>query len=192
MQRFMQIKKDGSLELRGDPRIVYQIMVATRLMLIEKTGVSLHRFLLIATRYAACRRQFATISGTKVERKLLDYQTHLHLIGQQTANSFILNNLSGFLNNLMKESNELVKDDNFKLLDILHHLSSGIKAISIEMVYKGVDELRQSCGGAGFLMSSGICEGWCDYSPLSTLEGVNVLMAQQSARYLFKQYKKHE
>lgn len=78
------------------------------------------------------------------------------------------------------------------MLDLLHHLSSGIKAVAIEMVYKGIDELRQGCGGAGFLMSSGICEGWTDYAPLSTLEGVNVVMAQQSARYLFKQFKKLE
>ena len=78
------------------------------------------------------------------------------------------------------------------MLDILHHLSSGIKSVAIEMVYKGIDELRQGCGGAGFLMSSGIAEGWTDYAPLSTLEGVNVVMAQQSARYLFKQVKKLE
>jgi len=45
------------------------------------------------------------------------------------------------------------------------------------MVYKGMDELRQGCGGAGFLMSSGIAEGWVDYAPLVTLEGVNVVMA---------------
>lgn len=85
-----------------------------------------------------------------------------------------------------------MKDDNFKMLDILHHLSSGIKSIAIDMVYKGFDELRQGCGGAGFLMASGIADGWTDYAPLATLEGVNVVMAQQSSRYLFKQFKKHE
>lgn len=70
-----------------------------------------------------------------------------------------------------------MKEDNFKMLDILHHLTSGIKAVVTEMVYKGMDELRQGCGGAGFLMSSGIAEGWVDYAPLVTLEGVNVVMA---------------
>jgi len=73
MQRFMHIKKDGSLELRGDPRFLYQIMVSTRLMLIQKSGHLLYKALLIAARYSVCRRQFSSISGTKVERKLLDY-----------------------------------------------------------------------------------------------------------------------
>ena len=81
MMRFLHITKKGELEMRGDPRIVYSIMVKTRLMLIEKSGYALHRYILIAARYAVCRRQFSSISGTKIERKLLDYQTHLHLIG---------------------------------------------------------------------------------------------------------------
>jgi len=42
----------------------------------------------------------------------------------------------------MRESNELVKEDNFKLLDILHHFTSGIKSIACDMTYKGMDELR--------------------------------------------------
>jgi len=53
-----------------------------------------------------------------------------------------------------------LKDDNFKLLDILHHFTSGIKSIATAMTYEGMDELRQSCGGAGFLQSSLIAEIW--------------------------------
>ena len=40
------------------------------------------------------------------------------------------------------------KDDNFKMLDVLHHFTSGIKAIGTDVAYKGMDELRQACGGA--------------------------------------------
>ena len=76
----------------------------------------------------------------------------------------------------MAESNRLIMEDNFKLLDVLHHFTSGFKALAAENAYYGVDEMRQSCGGAGFLQSSGICSIWEYVAPYSTYEGVNVVM----------------
>lgn len=75
----------------------------------------------------------------------------------------------------------------FKLLDILHHFSSGMKALATDMSYNGCDELRQACGGAGFLNSSGIADVWAEQGPFPTFEGVNVIMYQQSSRMLLKQ-----
>lgn len=73
------------------------------------------------------------------------------------------------------------------MLDELHHLTSGIKAFSTDCAYSGNDEMRQSCGGAGFSMASGIAQMWADTAAMTTFEGVNVVMYQQSSRYLFKQ-----
>ena len=87
---------------------------------------------------------------------------------------------------IVAESNRLIMEDNFKMLDVLHHFTSGLKALAAEFAYYGVDEMRQSCGGAGFLQSSGICNMWEDVAPYNTYEGVNVVMYQQSSRYLFK------
>lgn len=81
-------------------------------------------------------------------------------------------------------------EGNFKLLDELHHFTSGIKAIATSYAYTGIDELRQACGGAGFTLASGIADIWQDIAPYSTFEGVNVVMAQQSSRYVLKQAKK--
>ena len=65
-----------------------------------------------------------------------------------------------------------------------------MKAYATESVYHGCDEMRQSCGGAGFLLSSGIADWWGDIAPYPTFEGVNVVMFQQSSRLLFKGAKK--
>lgn len=54
------------------------------------------------------------------------------------------------------------------------------------MCYTGLDEMRQACGGAGFLLSSGVAAWWADIAPFPTFEGVNVVMFQQAARLLFK------
>jgi hypothetical protein len=43
-----------------------------------------------AIRYAACRRQFKSIQGSKEERKLIDYQTHMAILGPNLALAFVL------------------------------------------------------------------------------------------------------
>ena len=73
------------------------------------------------------------------------------------------------------------------MLDILHHFSAGMKALGAEITYIGADELRQACGGSGWLLSSGIAHLWGEQGPFPTFEGVNVVMYQQSSRMLLKQ-----
>jgi hypothetical protein len=65
---------------------------------------------------------------------------------------------------------------NFKLLDICHHLTAGMKALCTDLQYRGHDELRQSVGGNGQLLASGVAAIFCEYSVMPTFEGVNVLM----------------
>lgn len=56
LSRFIEVKKDGSLEMKGDPRIIYQIMVKTRQTLILQSGCNIIQAGIIAVRYAICRR----------------------------------------------------------------------------------------------------------------------------------------
>ena len=55
---------------------------------------------------------------------------------------------------MIVEFNDRVKkaideENDFKLLDLLHHYTSGIKAFATEYQYYSTDEMRQACGGAG-------------------------------------------
>ena len=74
----------------------------------------------------------------------------------------------------------------FESLETLHHVTSGMKALVTDIMYIGTDELRQACGGAGFLLSSGIADWWAEASAFPTFEGVNTVMYQQSSRLLLK------
>jgi acyl-CoA oxidase len=65
MKRFCVIDKDGGFEMKGDPRLVYKIMINSRLSLLKGSSLMLYRSCQIATRYAAVRRQFSTVPGTK-------------------------------------------------------------------------------------------------------------------------------
>lgn len=55
---------------------------------------------------------------------------------------------------MYRKMEEQVKNENYELLDIMHHLTSGLKAIYAPMAYSGIDECRKACGGAGFNASS--------------------------------------
>mmetsp|Transcript_16443 Transcript_16443/g.27897 ORF Transcript_16443/g.27897 Transcript_16443/m.27897 type:complete len:133 (+) Transcript_16443:1064-1462(+) len=82
---------------------------------------------------------------------------------------------------------ESQKNQDFKLLDILHHLTSGAKSVHSQNTIDGLILIRQSLGGAGYTAWSGIPRLIFDYSPVVTFEGDNTVMSQQSFNYLLKQ-----
>jgi len=57
------------------------------------------------------------------------------------------------------------------------------------MTLKHLDSLRQACGGAGFSAHSGLPYLVTEYAPHTIVEGMNDVMAQQSARFLMKNIK---
>lgn len=176
--RFIEVTKDGKVSAKGDQRVTYQIMAKTRLGIVFQSGVNLMQGGIIAVRYAICRRQFRNQKGSAKERKLLDYQSHMAVIAPNIANAMIILMTSKLIKNLNKQSDANILKENFKLLPMLHHFTSGMKAIASEMMYNGLDQLRQSCGGAGFSLASGISQQFLEASPFSTFEGVNVVMLQ--------------
>ena len=65
-------------------------------------------------------------------------------------------------------------------------MSAGLKAYCTDYAYAAMDSLRLACGGAGFLMASGLPFNFVNNAVVVTYEGVNTLMYQQSARFLLK------
>jgi acyl-CoA oxidase len=179
--------------MKGNPKMAFAVMIEMRLMLCFGASYIMQVAVRQATRYAACRRQFRTIPGSKEERKLIDYQTHMAVLAPNLATAIVLNLASLKVRELNNQSKaQIASKNDYSMLDLLHHLTSGFKAFSTDAQYRGVDELRQACGGAGFLLASGIASIWIDGSPNVTIDGVSVLMYQQSSRYLLKQLKKRE
>ena len=90
LARFAEITKVGNFELKSDPRMLYQIMSQTRLSIIYQSANNLFRAGKVAVRYAVCRRQFSNQTGTKEERKLLDYQVHMETLGKNVSNGLTI------------------------------------------------------------------------------------------------------
>lgn len=87
---------------------------------------------------------------------------------------------------LIKEA----KDSNYEKLDIMHHLTSGLKSLCTQRCVDGLYVTRQSIGGAGMTEWSGIPAAIAFLGPSVTYEGDNSVMAQQSFRYLKKVFKR--
>lgn len=83
-----------------------------------------------------------------------------------------------------------VKINKFKMLDMMHHFTSGLKSLYSAMTYEGIDFVRTNCGGAGFSAWSYLPEIYSYYSPVPVYEGDNTVMAQQTLSYILKKFKK--
>jgi len=72
----------------------------------------------------------------------------------------------------------------------MHHISSGFKSIFTQITMDAIGKIRLSIGGAGFSGWSGLPYLIEDFSAVPTFEGDNTVMAQESAKYLLKLYKR--
>jgi len=103
-------------------------------------------------------------------------------IGFGISHSFVMDKY----NQLMID----IKSEKFDLLDELHHLTSGMKSVYTQIAQDGIFQVRQSIGGAGYSAWGGIVGIIDEFSPVTTYEGDNTVMAQQSSRFLMKCIKK--
>ena len=106
------------------------------------SGATLAMGLQIAGRYSVVRRQFSTQEGTRLERKLLDYQTHMFKFGPLLAYAYAFNATGQHLFEQHKALLAELKQDKYERLDILHHLTAGYKAVFSKITYEGIDNCR--------------------------------------------------
>ena len=143
LSRLAYVDAQGNFEARGDPRALYIIMQLTRISILQTCWLSMARSALISVRYAVCRRQFKTISSSNEERKLLDYQTHMAILGPHLAASYVALFLGKTLEDMVHKSNELIaQKGSYEMLEIIHHLSAGFKAYMTDYAYIAMDEMR--------------------------------------------------
>jgi len=57
------------------------------------------------------------------------------------------------------------------------------------MAVDGIEDCRKSCGGAGYLLNSGVAQMGCDYLWQVTAEGDYIILSLLTARFLVKALK---
>lgn len=89
LMRFISVDRDGTFSVNGDLRVLYSTMMHIRVQIVAGAPAYLSSGLTIATRYACVRRQFKTQEGTKLERKLMDYQSHMFKLTPLLAYTYV-------------------------------------------------------------------------------------------------------
>lgn len=81
LMRYVHVDSKGQLNLLGNPKVLYSVMMFTRLQLLQLSNMLLSKALTIGIRYGIVRTQFKNfrdpITGKLIERSIIDYQTHL-------------------------------------------------------------------------------------------------------------------
>lgn len=59
-KRYAEVDKEGNFKVKGDLRVLYSVMLITRVTIAAVAWLTLGQALTIATRYSVVRRQFST------------------------------------------------------------------------------------------------------------------------------------
>jgi len=180
------LSKEGEFKILGDPKVLYTTMMLIRTSIVEVCPAYSLLALKIALRYGSVRRQFSTIKGQRIERKIIDYQTFQHTLTPLLAQNVSLCFVANYIKQEFKEMNDKIAEGNFDKLPVMHHLLAGLKAHVSDVMMTTLDKARRSCGGAGYQSNSGFTELASAGSPIPTYEGDNTVMLLQSARFVFK------
>ena len=186
LSRYVNITKEGNLELNGDPRVAYATMLYIRVSLLTLNWMVLNITLAETFRYALKRSQFKTISNSDEERRVLQYQATqtklVPLLAFAYANIFTDKLCYAFYNTMM----EKIKESDFHIMGDLHVLVSALKAHFMQESLDGLFVMREIMGANGFSLMGGI-PGWIEsWSPNVTLEGDGYVLYQQTTKRLIK------
>jgi len=141
-----------------------------------------------AVRYASERRQFNASSHTD-EEVLLDYQRHQRRLFTRLATTYA----AGFAHEqLLQKFDDVFSgahDTDADRQD-LETLAAALKALSTWHALDTLQECREACGGAGFLIENRFASLRADLDVYATFEGDNTVLLQLVAKRLLADYAK--
>ncbi|XP_004616528.2 peroxisomal acyl-coenzyme A oxidase 2 [Sorex araneus] len=188
LNRFAQVRPDGTYVKLGTPQSNYLSMVVVRVeLLLGEIVPLLQKACCIAIRYSVIRHQ-SRLRPSDPEAKVLDYQTQQQKLFPPLASAYAFHFLANNLLEFFRHSYRAIRDRDFSLLPELHALSSGMKALVSEFCAQGTEACRRACGGHGFSKLSGLPSLVTKVTASCTYEGENTVLYLQVARFLVKTY----
>lgn len=164
----------------------YISMMLARVSIVGVAYEELAKATTIAVRYSAVRLQGFKGDG-KTEHNVLDYTMQQYRTFKALALSYcLLWNRMYILAFIKRVQADIAEGGNGEGMAELHGALSGMKATSTVRAHESIEECRKCCGGQGFLTSSGIGKISPDFSEWVTVEGEQVILSLQTARFLMK------
>jgi acyl-CoA oxidase len=141
-----------------------------------------------AIQYATERRQFNASSHTE-EEVLLDYQRHQKRLLTRLATTYA----AGFAHEqLLQKFDDVFSGahDTDEDRQDLETLAAALKPLSTWHALDTLQECREACGGAGFLIENRFASLRADLDVYATFEGDNTVLLQLVAKRLLADYAK--
>ncbi len=142
--------------------------------------------LAVAVKYGNQRRQFGAPDAEE-EELLLDYGMHqrrlLPLLAKSYALHFVQEILLAELHNVLSTTE--APDRQRRALE---SLAAGTKAVGTWHASQTIQECREACGGAGYLMANRLGSLRADTDVFTTFEGDNHILLQLVAKGLLTDY----
>jgi len=181
-----KVTRQGKFSQLSGNKANYATMILVRVKIVQWSHETLRHASCVAVRYSATRRQ-TTLKPGDPEQQVLDFQTQQYKIFPALATAYAAYFVATDMLALYNTTHTEIMKGNTKRLAELHAQSSGLKAFLTDRSTYLVEICRRSCGGHGFLMSSGIAENASSGLALATIEGDNTILYLQTSRYLMKQ-----
>ena len=180
---------------RSLSKFKYISMMLARTSIVRIAYKMLAKAATIAIRYSAVRLQgfkpgaAVDSKGKREEVYILDYRVQQYRLFRALSYAYCLLWNSRYIHSYIKGIQSRLADDDTSAADDLpelHATLSGLKATATVTAHENIEEARKCCGGQGFLMSSGIAKLAPDFSEWVTVEGEQVILSLQCARFLLK------
>ncbi|CAD5220844.1 unnamed protein product [Bursaphelenchus okinawaensis] len=168
------------------PKIAYVGMMYVRCAMIhEIMGEALAGAACIAVRYSCVRRQ-GMIEKSQQEVKIIDYRTQQYRVFPQLCRAICFTFAGQKTIQLYHQMRIEISNGVTTLMEPLHAITSGLKAVCSYQASIGIEQCRMSCGGHGYSHASGLPSLYQSTVGGCTYEGDNIVMLLQLARYLMK------
>jgi len=198
--KFQQVTRDGNY-VAPPPKLEkfrYISMMQIRMMLVGASFRALSHAATIAVRYSCVRRQgFKDTSGqgaaTTAENAVIDYRVQQYRTFRALATAYCFYFSAMYMNRYLSRIQSAVsngtgeeRDSAAAEMPELHATLSGLKVWSTLYAHESIEDCRKACGGQGYLRSSGVCALSTDFTEPATVEGEQVILSLQTARFLIK------
>mmetsp|Transcript_75116 Transcript_75116/g.195752 ORF Transcript_75116/g.195752 Transcript_75116/m.195752 type:complete len:699 (-) Transcript_75116:219-2315(-) len=200
--KFQQVLREGTYIAppRNLSKFRYISMMSIRMAIVGWSYRDLAKAATIAIRYSCVRKQGFTDTtvddplGSGVGEHCVMYykvQQYRLLKALATAYCFLwsaryTSEYLARIQNTVTMGTDAERDAAAAEMPELHATLSGLKVWSTLWAHNGIEDCRKACGGQGYLRSSGIADLSPNFAEPATVEGEQVIMSLQVARYLIK------
>lgn len=185
------VARDGAYTKRANvhDKATYGTMMVTRSKMTWVISIQLAAAVTIAIRYSTVRKQgnFAYSedpAGTEVA--LIEYRSQHYRLLTSLAKAYAIFFASQHCEAAHREFERREHEGDYSTMQSAHALIGGMKAWSSTTASEGAEDARRTCGGQGYLATSGLPDIVQSLTVMCTGEGDTHVLFQQTARYLMK------